>query len=204
MKIIVVTGGIGSGKSSVCTIMEEYGFPIYQADSRVKSLYVSDADLLHSIEERLQESFRDESGKFSAGRLASRIFSDAQALQEVEALVFPALMRDFDFFCSEVGDKEGFVVFESATVLEKPQFDGFGDLVLLVDAPLEVRKTRACARDAACAAEVVARMQKQPLMNAFSEGSPDARVDYVIHNVGTFEDLRKEVESFINNLNISK
>ena len=204
MKIIVVTGGIGSGKSCVCSLLADYGFPIYQADDRVKSLYVTDPALLPSIEDRLGERFRDESGKFSANRLASRIFSDQQALHEVESLVFPALMRDFEDFCSERVDGTGFVIFESATVLEKPQFDGFGDIVVLVDAPVDVRKARACERDGVSASSIEARMQKQPLMNALSEGYSDSRVDYVINNDGTMEDLRKNIELLVKGLNINK
>ena len=134
MIILVVTGGIGSGKSEVCRILANKGLTAqYNADSRVKELYTSVPGLLESIEQKLDCVLRDECGRFVPQSLAKRIFSDRQALEIVESLVFPALVEDFRGFAQGFGD--GIVVFESATILEKPQFDGFGDKVILVDAP---------------------------------------------------------------------
>ena len=88
MRVLVVTGGIGSGKSKVCAILEEvYGFPVYDADSRVKGLYESDPEMLDSIEEALGQSFRTEDGKFSPSLLAGRIFSDEEDLAKVASVL---------------------------------------------------------------------------------------------------------------------
>ena len=96
MEILVVTGGIGSGKSEVCRILEEvYGCGVYNADERVKMLYDVHPSLLNDIETMLGDSMRDDEGRFVPARLSTRIFSDRSLLRRVESLVFPALMEDF-------------------------------------------------------------------------------------------------------------
>lgn len=192
MKILVVTGGIGSGKSEVCRILGELGIRyIYDADSRAKELYVSHKTLLNDIEEQLGQSFCNE-GAFQPRLLAARIFSDKSALAKVEELLFPAMIEDFNHFADGAGQDE-IVVFESATILEKPQFDGFADKVLLVDAPYELRLERACRRDSATREAVEARMSNQVLMNELSAGYVDPRVDYRLINDGPCGQLKDKV-----------
>ena len=85
------------------------------------------------------------------------------------------------------------VVFESATFLEKKQFDGFADIVLLVDAPFELRLERACRRDGASKEAIMARMKSQKLMNELSEGHEDPRISYKVLNDGTTQELEQKV-----------
>ena len=199
MKILVITGGIGSGKSEVCRILAQKGLTVqYNADAKVKELYDTVPGLLESIEDRLGCSLRDEAGKFVPRCLAQRIFVDRQALETVESLVFPALMEDFLAFAGNSGSP--FVVFESATILEKPQFDGFGDKVILVDAPVSMRMERACRRDGADREAVKARMANQKKMNALSEGATDQRIDAVIVNDGSIAILEQKIEIIMSDL----
>ena len=199
MKILVITGGIGSGKSEVCRILAQKGLTVqYNADAKVKELYDTVPGLLESIEDRLGCSLRDEAGKFVPRCLAQRIFVDRQALETVESLVFPALMEDFLAFAGNSGSP--FVVFESATILEKPQFDDFGDKVILVDAPVSMRMERACRRDGADREAVKARMANQKKMNALSEGATDPRIDAVIVNDGSIAILEQKIEIIMSDL----
>ncbi|MEE0236038.1 MAG: dephospho-CoA kinase [Bacteroidales bacterium] len=199
MKILVITGGIGSGKSEVCRILAQKGLTVqYNADAKVKELYDTVPGLLESIEDRLGCCLRDEAGKFVPRCLAQRIFVDRQALETVESLVFPALMEDFLAFAGNSGSP--FVVFESATILEKPQFDGFGDRVILVDAPVSMRMERACRRDGADREAVKARMANQKKMNALSEGATDPRIDAVIVNDGSIAILEQKIEIMMSDL----
>ena len=63
MGVIIISGGIGSGKSTVCKILrDQFGWPVYEADNRVKELYLQHDGLLNDIESALGESFRDEKG----------------------------------------------------------------------------------------------------------------------------------------------
>ncbi len=200
MKVVVVTGGIGSGKSAVCRIMYDKGWTAqYNADSRVKALYVEKVGLLESMETSLGCVLRDEDGTFKPHLLAKVIFSDREALKKVEALVFPALLEDFDIF-RKANAEADVIIFESATILEKPQFDGFGDVTVLVDAPLHIRLERACERDKASVEAVQARMASQPLMNSLSQGNIDPRVDFVLANTSSLAELEHRVEQLMLNI----
>lgn len=205
--VIVVTGGIGSGKSEACRIISDrFGFPVYEADSRVKQLYDECPELTDSLENTLGCSLRNDEGVFVPSMLSERIFADAKALETVEAHVFPYLEKDFESFALV---HPGHIVFESATILEKPCFDGFGDAVLLIDAPVSVRVNRACRRDGADEMKIRARMNVQRLMNAFSDGTiadyPDGsffgkarqRVTCIIRNDAGFAEFEDSVISAV-------
>ncbi len=200
MEVLVVTGGIGSGKSEVCRILQErYGCGVYNADERVKMLYDVHPSLLKDIESMIGESLRDDDGRFVPALLSERIFSDRNLLKKVEDFVFPALLEDFGFWTRHYAD-DRFVVFESATILEKPQFKGFGDKIVLVDSLVETRLERACRRDSASRESICARMQNQRMMNSISNGEIEAETDAVIYNSGTLSDLKTEVIRVINEL----
>ena len=193
MKILVITGGIGSGKSEVCRILHElYGCGVYNADERVKLLYDIHPTLLNDIETLIGESLRDDEGRFVPSRLSARIFADRKILRDVEGLVFPALIEDFHSWAKKYED-DRFVVFESATILEKPELAGFGDKVILVDSLFETRLERACKRNSVPRESVYARMMNQKMMNGISCGEIEPEVDAVIHNLGTLSDLKYSV-----------
>lgn len=194
MSVLVITGGIGSGKSQVCEILRENGYDTqYNADAKVKELYLTHPGLLGQIEERLDCVLRDENGSFVPSRLSGIIFSDPESLKVLEGIVLPILAEDFAEFVSRHKDSK-VVIFESATVLDKPQFEGIADKVIVVDAPLELRLERACSRDGATREQILLRMKNQNSVNAISEGAVDQRVDYIIRNDGTFARLRQLVE----------
>lgn len=200
MEVLVITGGIGSGKTEVCRILQEiYGCGVYNADERVKMLYDVHPTLLDDIGKIVAEPLRDGEGKFVPSRLSARIFRDRSLLRQVEALVFPALVEDFEAWAQQYSDTR-FVVFESATVLEKPEFRGFGDKVVLVDSLVETRLERACMRDSAPRESVYARMLNQRMMNSISDGELQPEVDAVIHNLGTLTDLKYSTIRVINEL----
>lgn len=197
--VIVITGGIGSGKSEVCRILKNMGFCAqYNADMRAKALYEEHPSLLADIESALGCSLRDEDGRFVPARLAARIFNEPNSLELVEARLFPVMLDDFASFAGNCGERV--VVFESATVLEKSQFEGFGDKIILVDAPFEVRLERACRRDGADPEKVLARMQNQKLMNELSACGEDPRIDCRIVNDCSLDELVCRTKIAINSL----
>ena len=204
MKVLVITGGIGSGKSMVCGILKDkYGIPVYKADKRAKELYAEVPLLIESMEKALEVSLRNECGDFSPGMLAEVIFNDQEALRLVEDMLFPVIKADFALWAEKYTDEE-VVAFESATVLEKQQFNGFGDVVLLVNAPFALRLSRALERDKVDEGKVLSRMACQPLMNRLSDGESDDRIDYVIQNDASASDLGEKLREFIEKYTLTK
>ena len=194
--IIVLTGGIGSGKSTAAAILSsEFGLPVYEADSSVKGLYLTDGSLLSDIESDAGRSFRDANGTFSSSMMAAYLFSVPGAIEMVEQRVFPVLIKDFERWKSECGSDV--VVFESATILEKPYFKDFGDAVIIVDAPLEVRIDRAAGRDGISPEKVMARVRCQTLMNDISFGRNVPEDAYICRNEGSLSQLSSRLKEII-------
>jgi dephospho-CoA kinase len=194
--IIVLTGGIGSGKSTAAGILRDtYGFPVYEADAAVKRLYRSDESLLSDIETDAGRMFRNEDGDFSASLMAEYVFSVPGAVEKVERRVFPVLVRDFMEWKSATG--ADIVVFESATILEKPYFKGFGDAVIIVDAALDMRIDRAVARDGVTREQVLARVGRQKLMNDISDGRNIPEDAYICRNDGSLAHLSDRLNEII-------
>ena len=183
MKTVLVTGGIGSGKSAVCAYLASCGVPVYDSDSRTKALYDSDPALLPALEKAFGTPLRDASGKLDRPALSAVIFADADARTTLEKIVYPAVLRDFLSWkeaCSQQPwcgyGPEPFVVMESAVAAHKAPFDTVFDKVVAVTAPLETRVRRAVKRDGSTPDRVRQRIRSQQ--------DDTARADAVFDNSG--------------------
>lgn len=175
------TGGIGSGKSYISRIFEQLGFPVYFSDDRAKLLYDTDELLLSHMVELLGEDIISD-GKLDRGAVASRIFGNRELLKRVEALVHPAVLRDFENWKKDVctllsqqGKCVEFVIFESAILLESPLVKGCADKILTVVAPYELRIERVMKRDGAARVQVEERIARQ-----WSDEQRIAMSDFII------------------------
>lgn len=186
MKTVIVTGGIGSGKSAVCAMLRERGIPVYDSDSRTKSLYDKYPSLIESLESALGQALKLPDSTLDRKKLAAVIFSDSSAREKVEAVVYPFVLKDFKRWRSRYG-KAPFVVLESAVILSKPVFDGIADAVVLVDAPLELRLQRISLRDGSSMDAALERVKAQ-------EEVPRDKVTEVIVNDSSPERLKAETE----------
>ena len=173
MRTLLVTGGIGSGKSAVCAYLRERGIPVYDSDARTRRLYEEDPELLPALEDAFSVRLRTPDGRLDRRKLADIIFSDPARLQELEAIVHPAVLRDFMTW-RDCRTDAAFVVLESAIAQDRPLFDGVYDAVLLVTAPESQRLERACRRDDSAPDAVLARMKAQHF--------DPARADAVVNN----------------------
>ena len=114
-KVICITGGIGSGKSTLCQLIESRGYSVYYSDQRAKLLMNSQHNLVKSITNLFGESAY-ESGTLNSSFIADCIFKQKDLKLELESLVHPLVKEDFLIWCNESGDE---IVFkESALVLE--------------------------------------------------------------------------------------
>lgn len=193
MKVVVVTGGIGSGKSLVCSLLAQKGIPVYDSDSVAKRLYDTDPVLLGQIVELFGNSILSEDGKLDRKSLAAIVFAHEDKLEALEALVHPAVFRDFEHWKSLHVDAD-VVVYESALALKTGLPAAFSDALVYVDAPLELRVKRACARDGRTEEEIMARVASQ------SFGRNDPRVTYIIDNNDTVEALELKLASLYENI----
>ena len=89
------------------------------------------------------------------------------------------------------------VIFESATILEKPYFNGFGDALIIVDAPVEYRISRAISRDNASRDSILARVERQKLMNDISDGRNVPEDAYICRNDGSLSQLSSRLKEII-------
>ena len=211
MRTLAVTGGIGSGKSLVCSFLAERGFPVYDADSRTKALYDTDTVLLSRIRQSMAEFvpggdvpdgfLTDGDGRLDRAALSSIVFSNADALAVLESIVYPAVLHDFTDWkrTSRVKDAAvyGTVVMESAIILEKPLFMDVVDMVLFVDAPVEVRMHRVMERDNARPEQVLARIRAQRRIYGSLEDMPAGTGFHILENTGSPALLRRKVDEFI-------
>lgn len=174
-QVLLCTGGIGSGKSFVVRALRELGVPAYDCDQAAKTLYDRDPELLAAVVRLTGPGILDASGRLVRAALARRIFGDSDLLRQVEALVHPAVLRDFAAW--RAARPEPVVVLESAILLEKPVPPGTYDAVLAVTAPEDVRIARVVARDGVAEADVRARMAAQ-----WSDAQRAARADFILEN----------------------
>lgn len=188
-KVLLVTGGIGAGKSAVSSMLIERGVPVYFSDDMAKSLYDRDASLRDSLRRLFGERvFRD--GDVDRRALAELIFADEEKRRALEALVHPAVFRDFEAWKAERPDC-ALVAFESAILLDRGLPEGFADYVIYVDAPEELRLHRAMERDGSAAESVRRRMQSQ------KAGPEHPAVDFVLDNSGDFKALEAALDGVL-------
>jgi dephospho-CoA kinase len=201
MKTVILTGEIGSGKSAVCACLKARGVPVYDSDSRTKSLYDRDPALVGRLESVLGVGLRTTEGRLDRRRLAGLIFSDPARKAAVEAVVHPAVLADFRRWKRWQRPKGWtygpvpFVVLESAIILSCPVFDGIGDRTVLVDADEEVRLRRAVARDGSDPEDVLRRIRQQHF--------DLSRVDAVLRNDASLDALPDETDRVFLNLFLS-
>ncbi|MDR2119826.1 MAG: dephospho-CoA kinase [Tannerella sp.] len=173
MTTIGLTGGIGSGKSTVASLFTVYGIPVYVADEAGKRLANTSPYLRSRLTDLLGNGIYGEDG-LNRRMMASLIFNDKRLLEMVNALIHPEVATDFDRWLTRQTGR--YAVLESAILFESG-FDRKVDIRLTVHAPESLRVQRVIAREQANEAEVRQRMNHQlpdeiKLKNA----------DYVIFN----------------------
>ena len=150
MKTVAIPGGIGCGKTAVCGFLSARGIPVYDSDSSAMRLYDADDSLPDAVEETFGCAMRLSDGRLDREKLASLVFSSPDKLAALEAIVHPAVLRDFHRWktmheanlredAAAFFGKAPFVVIESAIILNKPAFLLQTDRVVLVDSPLPLR-----------------------------------------------------------------
>ncbi|MBR0240435.1 MAG: dephospho-CoA kinase [Bacteroidales bacterium] len=190
MVTILVTGGIGSGKTEVSRILSESGIPVYDSDSAVHRLYRADKALRSSVAEAFGREILTPEG-VNRTVLSKIVFSSSASLERLESIVYPALLKDFRSW--QNGLDSAYSAMESAIAFEKPVFKDIFDFIIFVDAPEDERIARVCGRDGISSEDVRSRMASQKNLAGGAAGA-------VIRNDSGLENLRRQVESTLNSL----
>ena len=155
---LAITGGIGSGKSVVARMLGAMGVPVYDCDSRAKSLMVSDARIVRELKRMFGPECYDESGALNRAYLASCIFIDSDNVKRVNALVHPVVKSDFQRWASK--QSCDVVAVETALLYESGIVDVV-DKTLVVWCDKETAIVRTMTRGGMSRQQVLNRMQKQ-------------------------------------------
>lgn len=141
---IGVTGGIGSGKSTVCKVFSILGIPIYAADEQAKRIMAKEEGLKKKILSAFGPNAYTVEGELNRNFLATTVFSDPEKLANLNALVHPAVAADFDAWASK--QTSPYVIKEAALLFETGAAKQL-DYVINVSSPLKIRMNRVLLRD---------------------------------------------------------
>ncbi len=183
-----ITGGIGSGKTHVCQLLETVGIPIFYSDIVGKEITNTNPKVRAAIIELLgEEAYKND--VLNAKFVASKVFDDKSLLEKINAIIHPVVFAAFeDWSMPFEGHK--IVALESAVLFESG-FDKYIDKSIVVTAPLQVRINRIMKRDKLTYPEVEARIKNQ-----LSDEEREARADFVIKNDGV-EHLPSQLFAFL-------
>lgn len=169
-----LTGGIGSGKTLVCSVLEKLGIAVYYADTEARRLMSSDKELrLHIMEVFGPEVY--DGASLNRDLLAKKVFGDGTMLAKLNALVHPVVRRDYSNWVET--QKDAPYVVEEAAILFESGADRLLDGSVLVYAPEKMRIRRVMKRDGVDEASVRSRMVHQ-----MDESEKKKRADHIIYN----------------------
>ena len=172
-----ITGGIGSGKSTVSRLFSLYDVPVYIADTESKRLVATSP----VIREKLTAMFGDElfeGGVLNKALLAAHIFNDREKLEKVNAIIHPEVAADFARW--QAAHSQYDIVAQEAAILFESEFNKYMDKVVMVYTPLEMRIERTMKRDGVGRELVMERIKNQ-----MSDEKKAELSDFVVVNDGT-------------------
>jgi len=154
---IGLTGGIGSGKSTVAKIFELLNVPVYYADEASKRLYHTDKQLMADLKKHFGSSIYT-NDQLNRSKLAELVFNNSEQLNLLNSLVHPPTIRDAEEWMLK--QTAPYIIKEAALIFESGSATGL-DYVIGVKAPLHIRTKRVMDRDAVTREQVLARMSRQ-------------------------------------------
>ena len=188
-KIIGLTGGIGSGKTTVAKFIQEMGFPVYFSDDRAKEIVNDDEVLKNNIKELLGEEAYDENGFYNKKYVSEIVFNNDETRLQLNALIHPAVKIDFENWVAS--QKTEFVFKETALLFELNLNESCYKSVL-VTADDNIRIKRVMDRDQKTYREIEAIIDKQ-----MPEKDKIKRADFVVYNNDGIDELKAATEKMM-------
>lgn len=183
MKIIGVTGGIGSGKTTIINYIKEKGFAVYIADDAGKKV-MQKPEIIQQINELFNNEVLLPNGFLDRSKIASLVFNNNEKLQQLNNIVHPAVGLDFEEFKRENSNEK--VIFKETAVLFESGSYKNCDATILITAPLEIRIKRVMQRDNISKEQVESRIKNQ-----LSDDEKAALATYIVENI----DLKQAFKS---------
>ena len=193
-KIIGLTGGIGSGKTTVANEFLALGVPVYITDLEAKKLMQSD-----SVLDQIKAEFGDtvfENGILIREKLSEIVFNDNKKLAKLNSIVHPAVKQHFREWLLEHKNNP-IVIYESAILFESGSYKEC-DFVVNVEAPLEVRIQRVIERDKTTREKVLERIKNQ-----WNDEEKSSKSDFIVKNT-SMEAIKIEIVKILNFLRIKQ
>ncbi len=173
-KIIGLTGGIGSGKTTLATYMQSLGIPVFIADEEAKKLMQS-AEVLRKIQAVFGEVvFKN--GQLNRQELASIVFAKPEKLNQLNGIIHPVVKKQFKIWLDQ-HQSAPFVVYEAAILFESGSYQNC-DAIITITAPLEDRIARVMQRDNSSREQVLNRINAQ-----WTDAQRAAKSNFVIENI---------------------
>jgi dephospho-CoA kinase len=188
MLLVGLTGGIGSGKSTVAHMLEKRGAIVFDADVLARQAVAPGSRGFDEVVERFGPNVLAPGGGLDREALASVVFTDPAARRDLEAIVHPEVRRMFAEGCEEYRDSDRVVVFSAPLLVETGMHTAF-DLLIVVSAPIATQIERLMRERAMSEGAVRARIDAQLPLEAKAEVA-----DVIVDNEGTIEDLEGQVE----------
>lgn len=193
-KIIGLTGGIGSGKTTIANYFSTLGIPVYIADDEAKKLMES-SEVKDSIKEKFGESIFDNT-ILNRAKLAEIVFADSGKLNQLNAIVHPAVRNHFKKWLLN-HEASPFVIYETAILFESGNYKNC-DYIITVTAPLESRIQRVIDRDKTNREQVLKRINAQ-----WNDEQRISKSNFIIDN-RNIETAKLKVEEILKILNIQQ
>jgi dephospho-CoA kinase len=174
LKKIGITGGIGSGKSTVSKVFSLLNVPIYNADNQAKYLLNNDADVIQKVKQVFGNDIYNNQ-ELDRKKMAAQVFEQPFLLQQLNEIVHPAVFHDFDKWCA-AHQQYHYILKEAALIFETILHQKL-DKIMMVSSPENLRIERVMKRDSITKEQVLARIKNQ-----MSEEEKLNRADYIIYN----------------------
>lgn len=188
-KIIGLTGGIGSGKTTVAKFIQEMGFPVYFSDDRAKDIVNDDEVLKNNIKELLGEEAYDENGFYNKKYVSEIVFNNDETRLQLNALIHPAVKIDFENW---VNKQHAEFIFKETALLFELNLNESCYKSVLVTADDNIRIKRVMDRDQKTYREIEAVIDKQ-----MPEKDKIKRADFVIYNNDGIDELKAATEKMM-------
>lgn len=187
-----LTGGIGSGKTTVSNFLLDYGIPVYNSDSKGKTLMNTNLELKNNIVSIFGERVYD-NGILNTNLLSSIVFNDSTKIEQLNNLVHPKVAQDFNQWVGKNNNKP-ILVKEAAILIESGAYLNM-DKIILVVSEKSTRINRVSKRDNSDLESIEKRINLQ-----LTDNEKIKYADYIIENNSSLEHLKLEVLKVVNKI----